>query len=167
MQGGEIEREWKEAWEQITWNTRDVGTRLSNIACTHTQRRLSPSSPPASSYPLTYTHTHVWVIKNAWPTSRSKEKCCSIFVLGGMWKIVQVLEIVVLRRGRWVEGTDGVGIAHVLALIESVFVCFLGWRHFCADCKFPFSILWPEIAVACGLRNQRDFLQASSLYNAI
>lgn len=80
--GREIETERKAAWEQITWNTRDAGTRLSNIACTHTQRRLSPSSPPASSYPPTYTHTHVWVIKNAWPTSRSKEKCCSIFFLG-------------------------------------------------------------------------------------
>lgn len=120
--GREIEREWEEAWEQITWNTRDAGTRLSNIACTHTQRRLSPSSPPASSYPPTYRHTHVWVIKNAWPTPRSKEKCCSIFFFfWGMWKIVQVLEIDVLRRGRWAEGTDGVGTAHVLALIESVF----------------------------------------------
>lgn len=58
------------------------------------------------------------------------------FFLGGMWKIVQVLEIDVLERGRWVEGTDGVGTAHVLALIESVFVCFWGEGIFALIANF-------------------------------
>lgn len=92
---------------------------------------------------------------------RAAKKNVAQFFFGGIWKIVQVLEIDVLERERLIEKADGVATPRELALIESV--CLYVCGDFCADCKFPFSVLWPEIAVACGLRNQLDFLQVSGL----
>lgn len=103
--GRKKDKSVRKAWEQITWNTRDAGTRLSNIACTHI---LSDSSLPCLPLPLLILpHIHTCLGNKKCMTNFSQRKMLLNFFFGVFEKLSKYLKLMfwrerkVERRSRW------------------------------------------------------------------